>query len=271
MPVGDLNAVVTKRIDVAPGLMILRVRPDGWSLSPFTPGQYVAVGLWGDAPRVAGADPETPPTPADTLLRRTYSIASSSKAGEYLELYISLVRSGALTPRLFHLQEGDRLWMHHKITGVFTLDSVPEDRDLVLLATGTGLAPYMSMLRSGLLGGGARRYAILLGARHSWDLGYHGELCEWQRTRRNLTYVPTVSRPAAEATPWGGHVGRVQTLWQERVLDAVWGAHPTPASCHVFLCGNPGMVDAMVEVFKAEGFREHSKRAPGELHLERYK
>jgi hypothetical protein len=94
------------------------------------------------------SDPDPEPPAADRLIRRAYSIASSSKATAYLEFFITLVRSGGLTPRLFALEPGDHVWLGPRITGTFTLDAAPADRDVVMVATGTGLAPYMSMLRT---------------------------------------------------------------------------------------------------------------------------
>ena len=96
-----LNAVVTQRIEVAPGLFILQVVPDGWPLPPFRPGQFAVLGLPPEAPRHPLADPtDDPPPKPGALIRRSYSIASSSADQQYLEFYLNLVRSGSLTPRL---------------------------------------------------------------------------------------------------------------------------------------------------------------------------
>ena len=264
------NAIVTSRIEVAPGLMILRVVPDGWRLPDFEPGQFAVLGLPPEAPRCTLSDPEEPSPPAGRLIRRAYSIASSSLAREYLEFYITLVHSGTLTPRLYALRPGDRVWLGPKITGLFTLKEVPPDRDVVLVATGTGLAPYMSMLRTELSAAGGRRFAVLLGARHSWDLGYHAELVTMQRLSTGFSYEATISRPAEEPVPWSGRTGYVTDLWRDGALGWAWGRRPAPADTHVFLCGNPAMVDDMMLVLEAEGFREHSRRQPGEIHVERY-
>ncbi len=266
-----LNAIVSGRIEVAPGLIILRVVPDGWPLPDFEPGQFGVLGLPTSAPRCPLSDPEEQPAaPSGRLIRRAYSIASSSREREFVEFYITLVQSGSLTPRLFALAAGDRLWLGPKITGLFTLEEVPADRDVVLVATGTGLAPYMSMLRTALPGAGARRWAVLLGARHSWDLGYHAELVTMQRLSPRFDYVPTISRPNEEPVPWGGRTGHVSDLWLDGALEAVWGRRPAPADTHVFLCGNPAMVDDMVAILEHEGFSEHTRASPGTVHVERY-
>ena len=266
----DLNAVIQQRIEVAPGLMVIRVVPDGWSLPDFTPGQFAVLGLPPEAPRCQVADPDEEEHKPGSLIRRAYSIASSSVARGYLELYITLVRSGALTPRLFALNPGDKVWLGPKITGRFTLDEVPTDTNLVLVATGTGLAPYMSMVRTLLPESTERRIAVLLGARHSWDLGYQSELVTMDRLSPALTYLSIISRPAEEPVPWGGAVGYVQDLWQSEDLESSWGFRPTPESTRVFLCGNPAMIEDMVTILADEGYREHSRKEPGEVFVERY-
>jgi ferredoxin--NADP+ reductase len=266
----DLNAVIQQRIEVAPGLMVIRVVPDGWELPEFTPGQFAVLGLPPEAPRCDIADLDEEDHKPGKLIRRAYSIASSSVAREYLELYITLVRSGALTPRLFALEPGDRLWLGPKITGRFTLDAAPDDADLVLIATGTGLAPYMSMVRTMLPEAGGRRIAVLLGARHSWDLGYQSELVTLDRLRSSFTYLPIISRPAEEPVPWGGSAGYVQDLWRGDHLERIWGTRPSPETSRVFLCGNPAMIEDMVEILDQEGFREHGRKEPGQVFVERY-
>lgn len=271
MSKNELNAVIRERLEVAPGLVVIRVVPVGWDLPEFKPGQFAVLGLPPEAPRcrLADAQEETPPKPG-RLIRRAYSIASSSVAREYLELYITLVRSGSLTPRLFALEPGDRVWLGPKITGRFTLDDVSPDAHLVLVATGTGLAPYMSMLRTILPVHDGRKIAILLGARHSWDLGYQAELATMDAQNPPLRYVPIISRPAEEPVPWGGRAGYVQDLWRSGEVEKAWGFAPSPENTGVFLCGNPGMIDEMVALLEADGFREHTRKEPGQIFVERY-
>src|SRR5882724_1410798 len=133
-----LNAVVTQRVEIAPGLIILRVVPDGWAVPNFKAGQFAVLGLPGAAKRYSFSLPEPDAPDPHKLIKRAYSIASSSVAKVYMEFYVALVASGVLTPRLFALEVGDRLWLSPKITGMFTLDQVALDRHIVLLGTGTG-------------------------------------------------------------------------------------------------------------------------------------
>lgn len=266
----ELNAVLTLREEYAPGLVVIRIAPSGWELPPFTPGQFATIGLPAAAPRLEGCDPEEAALDPGRFIRRAYSIASSSRQKEFLELYVALVHSGELTPRLLALHEGDRLWLGHKITGMFTLKEIPPEKDLVMVATGTGIAPYMSMLRTELNPANGRRVALLLGARHSWDLGYSRELFTMQRESARLTVLRIVSRPKEEPRPWTGPTGHVQSLWTGGALAEAWGRRPTPEDTHVLLCGNPAMIDDMTKVLLVEGFRLHEKAAPGQIHVEKY-
>ena len=273
MALPALNAVVAQRIDVASGLMVLRIAPDQWDLPKFEPGQFAVIGLPTSAPRTHMSDPVEPGEAAgapDKMIRRAYSIASPSLPGHHLELFITLVRSGELTPRLFALQPGSRLWVGPKFTGLFTLAEVPEDQNLVLVATGTGLAPYMSMLRTRLEAGGKRKVAVLVGARHSWDVGYSAELRTMQRLIPEFAFLPVVSRPGEEPTPWAGHTGHVQSLWTGGALEKAWGFKPTAANTHVFLCGSPAMTEGMEQLLTGEGFKVHEKGSPGQIHVEKY-
>lgn len=266
----ELNAIVIQRVDFAPDLMILRVAPDGWTLPAFTPGQYCLLGLPGSAPRAANATVEASTPEPDELIRRAYSIASSSAERDYLEFYIAHVRSGALTPRLFALGVGDRVFLSAKVTGMFTLDQVPERMNLIFIGTGTGLAPYMSMIRTHVEADQEHRVLVLHGARNSWDLGYRTELFYLQRYAPHFSYVPVIDGPQDEVVPWRGHVGFAQDLWKAGLVRDLWACDPTPENSHVFLCGNPLMIEAMTELLVPDGFRIHRRHSPGEVHIEEF-
>ena len=265
-----LNALMTERRDIAPGLSVFRIEPDGWEIKEFVAGQYVVLGLPGSATRCPEADPEEEPSASEKLILRAYSIASSSVERQYLEFYVVLVESGALTPRLFALKPGDPIFVGKKITGTFTLDRVPENQNLVLIATGTGLAPYISMLRSHMLLTRQTQVAVLQGARHSWDLGYRHELALVEREHANFTYLASITRPAQEETPWTGATGRIQEIWAQDPFCEQWGLSPSAENTHILLCGNPAMIDVMMGILGEQGFQEHTKKQPGQIHLERY-
>ncbi|MCF6239104.1 MAG: hypothetical protein L3J79_09920 [Candidatus Marinimicrobia bacterium] len=154
----NLNAVVSQKIEVSPGLIILRLVPDGWELPDFKSGQFSVLGLPGTARRNNCADPEPELKQPDKLIRRAYSVSSAAVTKEYIEFYITMVSSGALTPRIFALEQGDRIYLSPKFTGLFTLDMVDPGSNIVMLGTGTGLAPYMSMLRANMPCNSPRKY-----------------------------------------------------------------------------------------------------------------
>ena len=264
-----LNAVVTRKLVLSSEIFVIRVAPKGWDLPDFIPGQFAVLGLPDTAPRVEESDPETS-EPRGKMIRRAYSIASSPLVRDHLEFYVSMVAEGVLTPRLFALDIGDSLWLGPKITGHFTLEDVPEDQHVVLVGTGTGLAPYISMVRTHLPWAKGRKLTILHGARQSWDLAHLEELTSMQRVYPDLIYLPQISRPQNEHVPWPGLTGHVQHLWTDGSLDKAWGGHPTPENTHVFLCGNPAMCTDMKALLEAEGFVEHSRKSPGQIHVELY-
>lgn len=266
----ETNAIVTQRVDFTPDLMILRIAPQGWELPAFRPGQYTLLGLPASAPRSANATHEYPTDEPVDFIRRAYSIASSSAEREYVELYVAQVRSGALTPRLFALRVGDPVYLSPKFTGMFTLAEVPPEQNLIFIGTGTGLAPYMSMIRTHVEAHESRRIFVLHGARNSWDLGYRTELFSLQRYAPNFSYVPVIDGPEDEVAPWTGHVGFAQDLWKAGVIADAWGLDPMPGNSHVFLCGNPLMIQAMRDLLGGEGFTLHHRRAPGQVRVEEF-
>ncbi len=269
-PSFELNSIITQIIQVSPVNVIIRVVPDGWELPDFEPGQFAVLSLPGSAPRCENSLKEEKESNPNKLIRRAYSIASSSKTKEYIEFYITLVHSGALTPRLFACKVGDRVGVSTKFKGMFKMDNAPKDANLLLIATGTGVAPYISMLRSNVLNSTNRKVAVFHGAMNSWDLGYSSELTLLESFSDNFTYLPTVSHPQNEPVPWNGKTGFVQKLWLSGELEKKWGTKPTPENTHVFLCGNPNMIKEMVEILEKENFVEHRPKTPGQIHAEKW-
>lgn len=265
------NCTLTARFRITDTLAIFRIRPDG-PLFDFLAGQYTVIGLPSGAPRCSSSDREEPETQApNRLLRRAYSVASSSKQREYIEVFIVLVRSGALTPRLWLLQPGDRLWMAPKAKGHFSMDMVPPDKNVVLVGTGTGLAPYISMVRDHHRCNKGRKFVVVHGARYARELGYRSELEELQSGCQTLAYLPTITRPEeTRENRWRGHVGRVQSVFSDGAIETALNGPLSPESTDVFLSGNPEMVEDMERLLKPRSFTLHSGRSPGTLHVERY-
>ncbi len=264
----ELNCVITQTVQVSPIMKIIKVKPDGWQFPEFEAGQFVGLGLAPNSPRCQEATTEhTEPKP-DKLIKRAYSIASSS-TDQAIEFYVTLVHSGQLTPRLFELKIGDRIWMGKKAVGMFTLEQIDHESNVLMVATGTGVAPYMSMLRTSAL---KRKGKILViqGASNSWDLGYSSELKLLANMFDNFDYYPTITEPENEPAGWEGDTRFVQDIWVSGLADRLWGFKPTPNNTHIFLCGNPRMVDGMKEVLANDGFTEHTRRVFGQIHAEEF-
>lgn len=254
-----LNATIVKRLEITPELIIIGVRPDA-GVPNFLPGQYVALGLPGSAPRPENFPIEKEASSPDKLIKRAYSIGSSPLTHDYLEFYVAIVPDGALTSRLVIPREGERVYCAPKITGTFTLQDVNSDANLVLVSTGTGLAPYMSMIRTPGTWTEGRKITLIHGVRYPQDLAYADEIAGYVKNYP-LTYIPVVSRGGID---WAGRSGHVQKLFSEGQIAL------DPSRDHVFLCGNPAMIDETERMLIERGYIVHSRKTPGSLHLEKY-
>ncbi len=264
MEIQEYNATMTQRIEVAPGLIIFRVRPD--EPLPYVPGQYTVLGLKASEPCLVACRTEKE---GRALIKRAMSIASGSSAPAELEFYVMLVHSGELTPRLFRLKPRSRLWIGRRAAGVYTLDRAPVGKHVFLAATGTGLAPHMAMLRSELECGSERRFIVVHGARHSWDLGYRAELETLAHHCPNLIYIPAISRPREDPT-WQGVSGYIQDVIASGTAEERAGFELHPQTNEAFLCGNPDMVEETSVLLQARGFRRQERGMAGTIHTEEY-
>jgi ferredoxin/flavodoxin---NADP+ reductase len=287
------NATIIDRQDLTAELTVVRIRPDSGAVPDFEPGQFIKLGL----PRPETESPVVQPgREGPRLIRRAYSIASAPRQRDYIELLIVRVDYGKLTPKLWTLDEGGRVWMDGKTAGRFTLEPIPRDKDVVMVATGTGIAPFISMLRTHADEPRWRRAVIINGVRYAADLGYRQELETFSRDNPRITYLPIASRePEAESSrvittkddatfppspvttsapvvspSWTGLRGRVQQVLEPRTYESLADAVLAPSECHVMLCGNPEMIISVQRMLEDQGFHVHSPTQPGNIHFERY-
>ena len=263
------NATIVGREDFTKDLAVFKIAYDSGPVPDFTPGQFATLGV---------VKPETPEEaakrrrPGPKLLRRAYSIASSPKVKEHLEFYIALVEEGQLTPKLWQLNTGDRLFMDEKIKGHFTMDDVPDGKDLIMVSTGTGLAPFLSMVHTYRDQPGRwRKLVFIHGVRLACDLGYRAELEKLCAEDDRIHYIPAVTREP-EDSDYDGPRGRCQTVLTQEMLDKMGGgAKLDPSEAHVFLCGNPAMIDQCEVELTQLGFTVKDRKNPdGNVHFERY-
>jgi ferredoxin--NADP+ reductase len=222
-----LPARILDRRDIAEDLFILKINPG----APFTylAGQYATLGVeLGDGKR----------------LERAYSIASSPYE-PILEFFVERVPEGKLTPILYEMKKDAPLLLRRFAKGRFTLDLRSGRKNHLLLATVTGVAPYVSYIRTiyqdwkkgGTPMPGEHRLFCLHGSSHVHEFGYRDELERIAAEAPWLDYIPTISRPWDNPN-WHGELGRVDDL--VRKYTEVWNL--TPADTTAYLCGHPGMV-----------------------------
>jgi ferredoxin--NADP+ reductase len=241
------RARVTDRIDWAEGLLTLRL---DLGLG-FRAGQFVSLGLPGER---------------GERVHRLFSIASAP--GERLEFFGVRVEDGELSPDLADLGVGDALWVHRDPQGTFTLDRVPDARTLWLVATGTGLAPYVSMLRTEEPWTRFERIVVVHGVRRLADRAYATEIARRSAEHGGrLAQVFAVSREKPEP---GMFAGRVTDALAHDRLAGLAGVELEPSSSHVMLCGHPAMIEEMERLLAERSFRRNRRSSPGQVTAERY-
>lgn len=244
MSAGFSPARITRVVSWSPGLRTITLDR---AVTNFQSGQFFQIALTRDG----------------ELTKRSYSAASAP--GAPLEFFLSRVPGGALTPDVFELQEGDNVELDENALGFFTLSEVPDAETLWLISTGTGLGPWISMLREGRVFERFSRVVVVQGVRTRAELAYADELAAW-RDSHSLVHVPVVSR---EGAPAGGISGRITSALVSGDLETRAGL-PVDASGHYLLCGNPEMIEEMTTLFKARGLRKHRRREPGHFNFEKY-
>lgn len=204
-------------------------------------------------------------------LLRAYSVVSTNYE-ETLEFYSIKIRNGALTSRLQHIQPGDTVFVSTKATGTLVLGNLRPGKHLYLLATGTGLAPFMSIIRDPTTYERFDKVVLAHGVRNISDLGYQRYIEEelpahelvGEQVRAQLLYYPTVTREAFR------NQGRVTDLLASGKLGADIGLPALdPSHDRVMICGSPAMLRDVVTLLEARGFDEGNSGEPGAYVIER--
>lgn len=244
--IGLAEGRVSARRDWAPGLVTLTIDA---TISRHVPGQFVNLGV------ERGGE----------IVRRSYSIASAP--GAPLEFYLKEVPGGSLTPELTRLPVGARVLVEQKPQGFFTLDYLPPCRDLWLVATGTGLGPFIAMLRAPEIWRRAERIVVAHGARRVDHLSYEDELAALAHAHPGRFLRATV----VSGDNHGAALhGRVTTAFADGTLEERVGVALDPERSHLMLCGNPDMILELTAALGTRGLRKHRVRTPGHITAEKY-
>lgn len=221
----------------------------------FKTGQFVMIGL-----EVNGKP-----------LMRAYSIVSAHYE-EHLEFYSIKVQDGPLTSRLQHLKVGDTLMVSRKPTGSLIMDNLKPGKNLYLLSTGTGLAPFMSVIRDPEFYEAFDKIVLTHGVRICSELGYHDyitkELPENEffgdLVKEKLIYYPTVTREPFK------NQGRLTDLIESGKLFTDIGLPAfNPEHDRIMICGSPSMLKDLVAILEQRGFVEGTSNKPGDYVIER--
>ncbi|MTD33359.1 ferredoxin--NADP reductase [Paludibacterium denitrificans] len=226
-------------------------RPEGYR---FTPGQFARLGL---------------PLGNGGFVWRAYSMVSANW-DEHLEFYSIVVPDGLFTSRLALLGVGSEVLLDKHANGFFTVDRLPDGKDLWLLATGTGLAPYLSILQDPDVWQRFGHIVLVHGVRQRDDLTYQNEIRAltthelWAEHGHKLRYLPVVTRDA----PDGVLNQRLPALLANGELARSANLLLSPASSRFMICGNPAMVEATHRQLMSMGYQLSRLRAPGQIVLE---
>jgi ferredoxin--NADP+ reductase len=230
----------------------------------FTAGQFASLAL------------PAPEGSVEPMLARPYSFVNApSNAPDSAphEFLIVELPQGMLSSRLARLREGDAIWIGNAY-GFFVCDEVPAAPSLWMMATGTGIAPFLSMLRTDELWRKFERVVLVHGVRWAEELVYPKVIAAIQQERGDrFSYAPFVSRGAAsgERADRKGHFsGRITRALADGQLEKTVGCAIDKETTQVMLCGNPAMVEEVQGLLGERGMRRHRQRAPGQITVETY-
>lgn len=262
----EYNATLVGREDLTSALAIFKIQADE-EVPPFIPGQYVTLGMNNEEKPELGS------------VRRPMSIVSAPEEGQILEFYIRYVNwpesDNPLTHLMWKAKVGDRMFMRPKGVGRFTLREAGGDdnpRLKVFVAAGTGLAPFVSIVRSLKMRQDdvdLSSYCVLHGASYPADLGYREELEQLSRDN-GLHYFASISRPK-EAADWQGDTGRVEDYFlPERFTELEqrlgFESHGmTSDKATILICGLQGTISETITRTISRGFIADNRKLRRDL------
>ncbi len=239
---------------LTPNLFTLRTSRDpGFR---FTAGQFARLGVR---------------KPSGCIVWRAYSMVSAPH-DEFLDFFSIVVPDGEFTSELSRLEVGDELLVDKQAFGFLTLDRFPDGRDLWLLATGTGIAPFLSILQDFEAWQRFERIILVYSVREARELAYQQLIAELPQRDyldglgSKLLYLPVVTR---EQVPGALH-GRITTLIENGELERAADLQLVPEHSRIMLCGNPQMIEDTRAVLKARDLNLAMTRRPGQVAVENY-
>lgn len=249
----------------------------GLAKSYFSQGKIISLQAWSERhftikievefqPFLAGQFVRLQMPVGNTIEARTYSLVNSPTE-PLLEIYFNTVSNGVFSNALAKLKPGDTIEVSQPASGFFVLNEVPESRDLWMFATGTGVGPYVSMLREGQIWQRFERSFLVHSASHADELAYAEELAELQRSKpTQFNYLSCVTRETYNK----GLNKRFSDALADGSLEDHLGATIHKEHSHIMLCGNHHMLDDMKKCLAERGLQRHLRHKPGHITTEQY-
>lgn len=219
-------------------------------IAPFEAGQFTRLGLAVDG----------------EIVSRPYSLVNAPDERP-LDFYFSVVPAGKLSTRLAQLRPGDEVFVAPQAVGLLTLADLPPARHLHLLSSGTGIGPFLAIIKTEVPWQRFERVVLVHAVRMAADLNYRDTIQQVADAHpHQFTYIPFVSREPCDFAL----SGRVPQAIADGRLEARAGITFSAADSQVMLCGNPDMVKEAIEVLLVRGLKRHKKREPGQISVENY-
>jgi ferredoxin--NADP+ reductase len=230
-------------------------RPQGYD---FIPGQYARLGLMDGS----------------SMLWRAYSIVSAP-AEDFLEYYGVLVPGGAFTGKLGTIKPGDAIWTDRQRFGFMTVDRFVDGEDFWMLATGTGLGPFISILRDPAVWKRFRTLVLVHCVRNAEEFSYAEELRELQKNppagaKAALQIIESATRDAPDGKHPARLHARITTLLENGLLESSAGLALAVETSRIMLCGNPEMIEDTRRILHHRGMRPCRRVLPGQFVTENY-
>lgn len=200
------------------------------------------------------------------IVGRPYSLVNAPQRRP-LEFYYIEVPDGPLTSRLTELKAGDSIFVAPRANGFMIIDEVPPARHLWLIATGTGIGPFLSILDTDQPWQRFERVVLVYAVRTLAELSYQQRIAQLQAHHaEQFTFVPIISREVADfALP-----GRIPQRFADGTLEARAGIKVTSEDSQIMLCGNPQMVEDTMLLLSERGLKKHKRKDPGQITVESY-
>jgi ferredoxin--NADP+ reductase len=220
------------------------------AIEPHQAGQFVKIGL-----EIHGE-----------IVGRPYSLLNPPRHPP-LEIYYIHVPQGHLTTRLIELEAGDDILVSPRANGFMVLDEIPQARHLWLMATGTGVGPFLAILDEGKLWARFERVVLVYAVRTLSELSYQERIAAITAANpERFAFVPFISR---ETWPFA-QPGRIPQAIENGSLEKAAGVPIRAEDSHFVLCGNPAMVEDVTQCLIGRGFKKHRRRDPGHITTESY-